>query len=152
MIHKCRLFWRALLLACALLLPVMSSTAGAQTVGYFPTGEEFAGPFASWKNVQTDFGAKCDGITDDAAALSAALSAVKTDRNNWCVLYFPAGTYLIKSTVFNAGRNDADNMGMTVVGEDPATTRIVCSADFTSSTIGQGPCSASTAPTAASAA
>jgi hypothetical protein len=34
------------------------SNARAQTVEYFQTGEEFTGPFKSWKNVKTDFGAK----------------------------------------------------------------------------------------------
>ena len=37
--------------------------AWAQTaVEYYATGEEFAGPFPSWKNVKTDFGAKGDGV------------------------------------------------------------------------------------------
>lgn len=126
------------LLVIAFVLSLTSLAAVAQTVEYFQTGEEFAGPFPSWKNVKTDFGAKGDGKTDDAPAISAALTAIRTDRNDWCVLYFPAGTYLIKSTVLNTGRNDQDNMGMTIVGEDPATTRIVCSEDFNSSAIGQG--------------
>ena len=45
----------------------------AQTIKYVQTGEEFSGPFASWKNVKTVFGAKGDGVTDDAPAINAAL-------------------------------------------------------------------------------
>ncbi len=41
----------------------------AQTIVYRNTGEEFAGPFPSWKNVKTDYGAKGDGVTDDTAAI-----------------------------------------------------------------------------------
>ncbi len=41
-----------------------------------------------------DFGAKGDGITDDTAAINAAL-AVSSGR----ILFFPAGTYLISSTL-----------------------------------------------------
>ena len=57
--------------------------------------QSFAGPMASWKNVK-DFGAIGDGITDDTAAIQAALNALKDTTNNpWSVLYFPAGTYRI---------------------------------------------------------
>ena len=52
----------------------------AQNVTYFQTGEEFAGPFPSWKSVK-DLGVKGDGTTDDAAALSAALGSMKASNN-----------------------------------------------------------------------
>ena len=94
----------------------------AQTVQYVQTGEEFSGPFSSWKNVKTDFGAHGDGVTDDAPAINAALVAMKslaTDSFN--VLYFPAGTYLINDSLYNPG-NGYD--GFAITGEDPATTII----------------------------
>ena len=48
--------------------------------------------FASVK----DYGAKGDGVTDDAAAIQSALTALKTTGG---IIFFPAGTYLIKSAV-----------------------------------------------------
>jgi len=125
--------------ACVLLLLLIAmAPGGAQTVSYFQTGEEFSGPFPSWKNVKTDFGAKGDGVTDDAPAINRALAQMKTSVNNWCVLYFPAGTYLINSTVYNAGRNNQDNNGMSLVGEDPVTTSVKCGKAFAVSDLGQG--------------
>src|ERR1035437_2220116 len=98
----------------------------AQTVTYYQTGEEFSGPFPSWKNVKTDFGAMGDGVTNDAPAINAALLAMKhTQTNTYNVLYFPAGTYLITDTLFNVGRTLGDDYsGMAIIGEDPATTTI----------------------------
>lgn len=58
------------------------------------TGDEFVGPFASWVNVKA-FGAKGDGVTDDTAAIQAALIAVGSGAANRYVLYIPAGTYKI---------------------------------------------------------
>ena len=43
-----------------------------------------------------DYGAKRDGSTDDAAAIQAALDAVKTTGG---IIYFPHGTYALKSHV-----------------------------------------------------
>jgi hypothetical protein len=90
--------------------------------------EEPLGPFASWVNVQTQFGAKGDGVTDDAPALQAALSslcvvgATPPVDGGTCnfALYFPKGTYLVKSTL-----TMELNYGASLVGEDPTTTSIV---------------------------
>jgi hypothetical protein len=94
-------------------------------VTYFDTGEEFAGPFPSWKNVQTDFGAKGDGVTDDTAAIQRALNAMATVlTNDWCVLYFPAGTYRLTATLTTTPLRKAHNdyLGSNLIGADPATT------------------------------
>jgi hypothetical protein len=102
-----------------------SGAARAQTVTYFDTGEEFAGPFPSWKNVQTDFGAKGDGVTDDTAAIQRALNAMATVlTNDWCVLYFPAGTYRLTATLTTTPLRKAHNdyLGSNLIGADPATT------------------------------
>ncbi|MBA3705443.1 MAG: T9SS type A sorting domain-containing protein [Bacteroidetes bacterium] len=100
------------------------SVAGySQTIQYYQTGEEFAGPFPSWKNVKSDFGAKGDGVTDDAPAIQNALDALKAmNSNTWAVLYFPAGTYRINSTLKTLRSAHTDYLGITIIGEDPATT------------------------------
>jgi hypothetical protein len=109
------------------ILGFMVQFLGAQTtVAYYETGEEFTGKLPGWKNVK-DFGAKGDGITDDSAAIIAGLAAMKSvQTNSWCVLYFPAGTYKIASTITNAGLRLAHNdfLGAQIIGEDPATTII----------------------------
>lgn len=110
--------------------------AAGQTVSYYQTGEEFAGPFPSWKNVK-DFGAKGDGVTDDAAAIGEALAAMDVSKP-WGVLYFPAGTYVIQSTTSTGTGRKQSNLGMAIVGEDPATTVIKCGSQFTSPDAGQG--------------
>ena len=51
---------------------LLCAPANAQHVEFYDTGEEFAGPFPSWKNVKTDYGAKADGVTDDAPAIQRA--------------------------------------------------------------------------------
>ena len=65
-------------------------------------GDEFVGPFPSWTNVKTVYGAKGDGVTDDTAALQAALNNVGLNGHS-SVLYLPAGTYKISSTLNLAG-------------------------------------------------
>jgi hypothetical protein len=96
----------------------------SQTISYFATGEEFSGPLPSWKNIKTDFGAKGDGITDDAPAITAALYTFRDIYNiRNSVLYFPAGTYRLGSTILNTGRTEGDfYSGLAIVGEDPSNT------------------------------
>ena len=45
----------------------------------------------------TDYGAKCDGTTDDASAIQSALTACNTSGGG--IVFFPEGTYLLKSSV-----------------------------------------------------
>src|SRR5215471_7623110 len=53
--------------------------------------EEFVGPFPSWSNVKTMYGAAGDGVTDDTVHLQNALNDLgQTGRS--VVLYLPAGT------------------------------------------------------------
>ena len=74
------------------------------------TGDEFVGPFASWVNVKTTYGAKGDGVTDDTAALQNALNAVGVGSNS-PVLWIPAGTYKITGTL-----NIATRLGISIIG------------------------------------
>ncbi|WP_183576224.1 glycosyl hydrolase family 28-related protein [Mucilaginibacter sp. X5P1] len=82
------------------------------------TDDEFVGPFSSWLNVKTGFGAKGDGIADDTRALQAALDAVATGTVN-ITLYLPTGTYLISSTL-----TINHHINVSVIGADPANTII----------------------------
>jgi len=76
-------------------ITVIHVSASAQTISYYQTGEEFAGPFSKLEKRQ-GFRREGDGLSDDAAAIGAAIKALKdTTTNAWSVLYFPAGTYLI---------------------------------------------------------
>src|SRR6266508_5750596 len=87
--------------------------------------QSFTGPMPSWKNVK-DFGAKGDGVTDDTAAIQAALNALKDTTNNpWSTLYFPAGTYRITQQLTTARAAHNDYLGAQLIGEDPSTTKIL---------------------------
>ncbi len=114
---------QSLLLLRTSLLCMAAIPALAQTVEFVDPGEEFAGPFPSWKNVKTDYGAKGDGVTDDTPAIQKALDDLKGVMTNpWCVLYFPAGTYRITDTLKTARAAHRDYLGSNLIGEDPATT------------------------------
>lgn len=81
--------------------------------------EEFVGPFASWLNVQTQYGARGDGTTDDTAAIQRALNAVGAAGASGgpAVVYLPPGTYRITAALTMASR-----ISVGVIGADPATT------------------------------
>src|ERR1700728_2278681 len=46
-------------------------------------------------NVKTTYHAVGDGVTDDTAAIQAAISAQIRKQTTSRIIYFPAGTYLI---------------------------------------------------------
>jgi hypothetical protein len=111
-----RTCWAAALGCVALL-------AGLFAADSLSAGEEFNGPFASWKNLMTDFGAVGDGVADDTAALKAGLASLAEYGNgkpgDAYVLYLPAGTYRITESLVWENR-----LGVALLGEDPATTTI----------------------------
>ncbi len=86
--------------------------------GPFPAvGDEFVGPFPSWLNVKTAYGAVGDGATDDTRAIQRALDQLGGAGDRPPVLYFPAGTYRITGTITLAFR-----IFVSLVGEHPEST------------------------------
>jgi hypothetical protein len=87
----------------------------------FPTPKvngEFNGPFPSWLNVKTGFGAKGDGHTDDTRALQAALMEV-AKGSKYNTMYLPAGVYLVSKTLLLDYQ-----INISVIGADPVKTVI----------------------------
>ena len=82
------------------------------------TEDEFVGPFESWLNLKTDFGARGDGTTDDTQALQAALNEIVSNKRS-PALWIPDGTYRITKTLTLAA-----GIGLSVIGEDPVKTSI----------------------------
>src|SRR5690349_18740415 len=78
------------------------------------TPDEFNGPFPSWKNLKTDYGAAGDGQTDDSAAIQKALDEL-TKHKDACVLYVPAGTYRVTKTLSTVRKEHTDCQGVTLV-------------------------------------
>jgi Pectate lyase superfamily protein len=85
--------------------------------GFAESAATFDGPFASWLNVKTVFGAKGDGVADDTAALQAALNSIAQSHY---VLWIPNGNYLISKPLTITGVSN-----VTILGEDPRTTTIL---------------------------
>ena len=86
--------------------------------------DEYDGPFKSWANVKSRFGAKGDGKNDDTKAIQKAIDqlanfemGVNIENQPFTVLYFPAGTYLLSETILVEGK-----IGVTLIGEDPGNT------------------------------
>ncbi len=80
---------------------------------------EWYGPFSSWDNVQSVYGAKGDGVSDDTAALNNALANVGNGSSS-PVLYLPAGTYRVTQTLLLLSKSNIE-----IWGADPATTKIL---------------------------
>jgi hypothetical protein len=99
------------------IVAVVFAVAGNPALG----DEEFVGPLDGWKNVKTDYGAIGDGRADDTVAIQKALDDLRLHKDS-CVLYFPAGKYRITGTIKTVRKAHTDCMGVTIVGEDPATT------------------------------
>jgi hypothetical protein len=106
-----------LVLLTLLLPPALAGFSAAAA----DAGEEFAGPFPSWRDLKRDYKADGDGKTDDTAALQRALDDL-VKHQKACVLYIPKGTYRLTRTVKTVRKAHTDCQGVAVVGEDPGTT------------------------------
>jgi hypothetical protein len=108
---------------------IVAACAGVVIASFWVTAalgaeEEFAGPFKTWKNVKTDYGAKGDGKSDDTVSIQKGLDELRVHAKS-CVLYFPAGTYRITKGLVSIRKEHQENMGTWIVGEDPANTTIL---------------------------
>ena len=95
--------------------------APSQTPSPSPTSmsaDEFNGPFGSWADLKANYGAKGDGVVDDTSALQSALNDLGKSGHA-AVLYIPAGTYLITSTVTLQSQQY-----VSMIGADPSTTTL----------------------------
>lgn len=81
--------------------------------------EEFVGPFASWRQVE------CGGV-DDTALLQSALAEVGAVGKS-PVLFIKPGTCRITSTLLLGPVDGRGKHYITILGADPATTKIVWS-------------------------
>ncbi len=105
-------FLRALVLAVTTLMTV--GLASAQDAS---PSEEFVGPFPSWTQVQ------CTG-DDDTGLLQNALNNIGLPGQS-PVVYIAPGTCRISSTLRLGTLNGVSKHDLTLLGADPATTRIV---------------------------
>jgi hypothetical protein len=77
-----------------------------------------------------DFGAKGDGVTDDTAAINAAINASTPSANTgnfWgqaAIVYFPSGTYIISSPLIKQEGSGGYTYGMVLIGQSMKTTTI----------------------------
>lgn len=88
--------------------------------------EEVLGPFTSWGNAKTTYGAVGNGVADDTVAIQTALTNLgKAGQPQ--VLYFPPGTYNISSQLTLNGLASASANpwgGVKLIGDAAATTKI----------------------------
>jgi hypothetical protein len=68
-----------------------------------------------------DYGAKGDGVTDDTAAINAAIAVASVKGGK---VFFPAGTYKVTSPLL------VNAIGVSLVGEGMQASRLVASGNF----------------------
>jgi hypothetical protein len=114
--------------------PTSSGPTGGGSSVVASDDDEFIGPFSSWLNVKTNFGAVGDGVTDDTIAFQYALNALESPTSHASVLYIPAGTYKITSSLNYISTNcNTYCTGKSIIGESPANTILKWHGDATGS-------------------
>src|SRR5436190_16734220 len=111
-----RLAFLLLLLLCLISL---SAQTPRKPTSIPSSSDEFVGPFPSWTNVKTAYGAVADGIADDTPAIQRGLDELGKPGHS-PVLFFPRGMYRITKTL-----TLGESINISIVGEDPATTSLV---------------------------
>lgn len=95
----------------AIELDDLLAPSGSNSVGYLPAGTGAVSRTVQSKLRESvsvkDFGAVGDGVTDDTAAIQAAITAVKNTSKQ---LFFPAGSYRVTSSLV------MDAVGMSFIG------------------------------------
>ena len=94
-------------------------------IGPAAAQETWAGPFSNWRNAKTFYHAMGDGLADDTAALQQALNELRPGNRPYQTFYLPAGVYRITATLQLPRDSDPESYCIGIVGEDPATTRIL---------------------------
>ena len=116
-------------------LPQLTASTGSTLVGTTITGAgSVTRTVASKLNdviSVKDFGATGDGVTDDTAAISLAITSNRT-------VHFPAGTYIISSRINKIGLN---NVVLSGEGKDISIIKCSAAASFTNSPISFDSCS-----------
>lgn len=114
--------WFKWMVCCAFLLTGEATRASllAPAAG----SEEFTGPFPSWRNLKSAYGASGDGKTDDTAAIQRALDDL-TVHKDFCVLYLPAGSYRLTTTLKTIRKAHTNCQGVAIIGESPENTTLL---------------------------
>ena len=92
---------------------------------YILNAPAFAAPFGSWIDVKAECGAVGDGKTDDTAAIQKGLDLLRPERAPRKILYFPAGSYRITSTMNILRSKHEESQGIGLQGEGSDQTRIL---------------------------
>ena len=84
-----------------------------------------AAPLASWIDVKAECGAVGDGQADDTAAIQKGLDLLRPERATRKILFFPAGSYRITSTLNILRAKHEESQGIGLQGEGSEVTGIL---------------------------
>jgi len=107
----------ALSLVCFFSFAACISCSGLSVERTFPSD-------SGMLNVKTVYGAVGDGVTDDTAAIQAAISANIRKQATSRIIYFPAGTYLVTQPLVWKDTSGNWQSELTFQGESQSTTII----------------------------